>query len=69
MIQITFAGQEIPKSPFDVAVGPKKESSIKAFGPGLHSGIVSKPAKFVVETNGETGALGKKIIIFIFFQQ
>ncbi|XP_070493670.1 filamin-A isoform X2 [Chironomus tepperi] len=57
-VMITFAGQEIPKSPFDVVVGPKKESSIKAFGPGLHSGIVNKPARFVVETNGETGALG-----------
>lgn len=57
-VMVTFAGQEIPKSPFDVVVGPKKESSIKAFGPGLHSGIVNKPARFVVETNGETGALG-----------
>lgn len=57
-VMITLNGQEIPKSPFDVAVGPFKESSIKAFGPGLQSGIVSKPARFVVETNGETGALG-----------
>lgn len=57
-VMITLDGQEIPKSPFDVAVGPKKQSSIVAFGPGLHSGIVSQPACFVVETNGETGALG-----------
>lgn len=55
---VTYGGQEIPKSPFDVAVGPKKESAIVAFGPGLHSGIVAQPACFVVETNGETGALG-----------
>lgn len=57
-VMITLGGQEIPKSPFDVTVGPKKISSIVAFGPGLHSGIVSQPACFVVETNGETGALG-----------
>lgn len=57
-VMISFGGQEIPKSPFDVMVGPKKVSSIVAFGPGLHSGIVNQPACFVVETNGETGALG-----------
>ena len=57
-VMIKFAGQDIPKSPFDVNVGPKKQSSIVAFGPGLSSGIVAQPACFVVETNGETGALG-----------
>ncbi|CRL07144.1 CLUMA_CG020139, isoform A [Clunio marinus] len=57
-VMISHGGQEIPKSPFDVNVGPKKISSIVAFGPGLHSGIVDQPACFVVETNGETGALG-----------
>lgn len=57
-VMIKFGGQEIPKSPFTVNVGPKKDSSIVAFGPGLQSGIVGQPACFVVETNGETGALG-----------
>lgn len=57
-IMITFNSQEIPKSPFDVNVLPKKQSSIVAFGPGLHSGMVNMPACFVVETNGEAGALG-----------
>lgn len=57
-VMIKFGGQDIPKSPFDVNVGPKKQSSIVAFGPGLSSGIVAQPACFVVETNGETGALG-----------
>lgn len=32
-VMITFDGQEVPKSPFDVNVGPKKHSSIAAFGP------------------------------------
>lgn len=58
IVIVTFAGQEIPKSPFEVNVGPKKESSIVAFGPGLTGGVVGYPASFVVETNGETGALG-----------
>ena len=39
-------------------VGPHKDSNIRAYGPGLEGGIANKPADFVVETNGETGALG-----------
>lgn len=58
VIMITYGGQEVPKSPFEVQVGKKKESSIVAFGPGLTGGVVGYPAAFVVETNGETGALG-----------
>lgn len=41
-----------------VNIGPYKESNIKAYGPGLEGGIANKPADFVVETHGETGALG-----------
>lgn len=58
VIAVFFGGQEIPKSPFEVKVGPYKESSIVAYGPGLRGGIEGYPASFVVETNGETGALG-----------
>lgn len=58
VVMITFGGHEIPKCPFEVMIGPKKESSIVAYGPGLSSGVVGYPAAFVVETNGETGALG-----------
>lgn len=58
VIMVTYGGQEIAKSPFEITVGPKKESSIVAHGPGLTSGVVGYPAAFVVETNGETGALG-----------
>lgn len=56
---ITFAGQEIPKAPFEVHVNPYKETLIRAYGPGLTGGVVSHPAMFTVETNGETGSLGK----------
>lgn len=58
---IKFAGKEIHKSPFDVNVGPYKETLIKAYGPGLEGGIIGYPALFTVETNGETGALGFSI--------
>ncbi|VEL28975.1 unnamed protein product [Protopolystoma xenopodis] len=44
---------------YHVDVGPYKDSKIRAFGPGLVGGVVNKPAVFVVETNGETGALGE----------
>ena len=56
---VTFAGQEVPRSPFEVNVGPYKETQIQAYGPGLVGGIVNHPAQFTVESNGETGALGK----------
>ncbi|XP_071633415.1 filamin-like isoform X4 [Temnothorax longispinosus] len=61
VVMITYGGKEIPKSPFEVNVGPYKESNIRAFGPGLHTGVVGQPAKFTVDTNGETGALGFSI--------
>jgi filamin len=57
-VNITYGGAHIPKSPFPVAVGPYKDSRIRAFGPGLEGGVVGYPADFVVETNGETGSLG-----------
>lgn len=58
VVMVTYGGQEVAKSPFEVMVGPKKDSSIVAFGPGLTGGVVGYPAVFIVETNGETGALG-----------
>lgn len=61
IVMITFAGQEIYKSPFEVNVGPYKETSIRAYGPGLVGGVVGYPAVFTVQTHGETGALGFSI--------
>ncbi|CAG9759879.1 unnamed protein product [Ceutorhynchus assimilis] len=60
-VMVTFAGNEIHKSPFEVNVGPYKETVIQAYGPGLNGGVVNYPALFTVETNGETGALGFSI--------
>lgn len=59
VVNVTYGGQHIIKSPFKVEVGPFKETKIRAYGPGLNGGVVGHPACFTVETNGETGALGK----------
>ena len=32
---VTFAGAEVPRSPFEVNIAPLRTSGIKAFGPGL----------------------------------
>jgi filamin len=61
-VSITYGGAPIFKSPFPVAVASYKESRIRAFGPGLEGGAVGFPADFVVETNGETGSLGKRLV-------
>lgn len=58
VVVVSFAGQEIFQSPFEVQVGPVKESKIVAYGPGLKGGVVGHPARFTVDTNGEMGTLG-----------
>lgn len=60
IINITFGGQQIPKSPFKVTVAVTKTSRVRAFGPGLESGVAGTPAHFTVEPNGE-GPIGKHL--------
>uniref|UniRef100_A0AAY4BYE5 Calponin-homology (CH) domain-containing protein n=1 Tax=Denticeps clupeoides TaxID=299321 RepID=A0AAY4BYE5_9TELE len=57
---IAWAGQHIPKSPFEVQVGPEAgPQKIRAWGPGLEGGIVGKSANFVAESIGtDVGVLG-----------
>ncbi|XP_041746793.2 filamin-C-like [Coregonus clupeaformis] len=62
-VNITWGGQPIPHSPFDVEVsevaGPQ---NVRAWGPGLLTGRVGKSADFVVEAIGtEVGTLGFSI--------
>ncbi|TMS19569.1 Filamin-B [Larimichthys crocea] len=59
-VSITWGGQNIPKSPFEVVVGREAgPQQIRAWGPGLEGGIVGKPAAFVVESVGtDVGVLG-----------
>ncbi|XP_054990702.1 filamin-B isoform X2 [Sorex araneus] len=59
-IAITWGGHHIPKSPFEVQVGPEAGmQKVRAWGPGLHGGVVGRSADFVVESIGsEVGSLG-----------
>ncbi|KAG5835871.1 hypothetical protein ANANG_G00248600 [Anguilla anguilla] len=59
-VAITWGGQHIPKSPFEVQVGAEAgPQKIRAFGPGLEGGMVGKSADFVVESVGtDVGVLG-----------
>ncbi|OUC45012.1 hypothetical protein D917_02072 [Trichinella nativa] len=53
IVQIKYDGKDFPSSPFEVMVDSEMTSKIRAFGPGLQSGVVNRPCKFTVETNGE----------------
>ncbi|XP_036977555.1 filamin-C-like isoform X9 [Acanthopagrus latus] len=63
IVIVTWGGHSIPRSPFEVQVseeaGPQK---VRAWGPGLETGMVGKSADFVVEAIGtEVGTLGFSI--------
>lgn len=66
VVMVTFADSEVSKSPFEVNVGPYKETAIRAYGPGLIGGVVAYPALFTVETKGETGVLGQISLFHLF---
>ncbi|KAJ8017344.1 hypothetical protein DPEC_G00016890 [Dallia pectoralis] len=59
-ITITWGGQHIHCSPLEVKVGSEAgPQKVRAWGPGLESGIVGKSADFVVEAVGDNvGTLG-----------
>ncbi|KAA0707536.1 Filamin-B [Triplophysa tibetana] len=59
-VTITWGGQHIPKSPFDVHVGSEAgPQKIRAWGPGLEGGVVGHSADFVAESIGtDVGVLG-----------
>ncbi|XP_077181565.1 filamin-B isoform X4 [Paroedura picta] len=60
IVTISWGGHNIPKSPFEVQVGSEAgPQKVRAWGPGLHEGVVGKSADFVVESIGpEVGSLG-----------
>ncbi|XP_078533934.1 filamin-C isoform X4 [Lissotriton helveticus] len=63
VVTITWGGHPIPRSPFEVLVGPEAGTQkVRAWGPGLETGVVGKSADFVVEAIGtEVGTLGFSI--------
>nr|XP_057930810.1 filamin-C-like [Doryrhamphus excisus] len=63
IVSITWGGQAIPRSPFEVEVGEEAGfQKVRAWGPGLKTGMVGKSADFVVEAIGtDVGTLGFSI--------
>uniref|UniRef100_UPI00358FEB07 filamin-C-like isoform X2 n=1 Tax=Myxine glutinosa TaxID=7769 RepID=UPI00358FEB07 len=63
VITITWGSKNIPRSPFEVLVGPPAgDQKVRAWGPGLEMGLVGHSADFVVEALGsDVGALGFSI--------
>ncbi|XP_050564011.1 filamin-C [Cygnus atratus] len=63
LVAITWGGCAIPRSPFEVQVSPEAGSQkVRAWGPGLETGVVGRSADFVVEAIGtEVGTLGFSI--------
>ncbi|XP_068442134.1 filamin-C-like isoform X3 [Clinocottus analis] len=63
LIEVLFDEVSVPKSPFRVSVTEGCDPSrVRAYGPGLDEGLVSKPNRFTVETRGAgTGGLGLAI--------
>uniref|UniRef100_A0A5F8HCN6 Filamin A n=1 Tax=Monodelphis domestica TaxID=13616 RepID=A0A5F8HCN6_MONDO len=59
-VTITWGGQNISRSPFEVKVGTEcGNQKVRAWGPGLEGGVVGKSADFVVEAIGDdVGTLG-----------
>uniref|UniRef100_H3BWV1 Filamin C n=1 Tax=Tetraodon nigroviridis TaxID=99883 RepID=H3BWV1_TETNG len=62
-VSITWGGHPIPRSPFEVEVGGEAGvQKVRAWGPGLKTGMVGKSADFVVEAIGvDVGTLGFSI--------
>jgi len=66
IVTVQYAGQPIPKSPFKVDVAPMKTSKVRAFGPGLKTGMVGYPATFCVVPHGEPGQIGRTSICMLY---
>ncbi|XP_058717511.1 filamin-A isoform X1 [Poecile atricapillus] len=59
-VAVTWGGQHVPRSPFEVSVAPEGGSPrVRAWGPGLEGGVAGKGADFMVEAIGDdVGTLG-----------
>ena len=66
-VDVLFAGEKIPLSPFLVNVGRQKESNVRVFGPGLSRGVAGCPASFMIQTYGDSGVLGNFMLMHSFY--
>uniref|UniRef100_F1KPN0 Filamin-A n=1 Tax=Ascaris suum TaxID=6253 RepID=F1KPN0_ASCSU len=60
-VELKCGDNQISKSPYEVRIGERTTSQVRAFGPGLEGGVAKLPAIFYVETNGDTDQLGFSI--------
>uniref|UniRef100_A0A915C7H0 Calponin-homology (CH) domain-containing protein n=1 Tax=Parascaris univalens TaxID=6257 RepID=A0A915C7H0_PARUN len=60
-VELKCLDSHISKSPYEVRIGERTTSQVRAFGPGLEGGVAKLPAIFYVETNGDTDQLGFSI--------
>ncbi|OZC08192.1 hypothetical protein X798_04808 [Onchocerca flexuosa] len=51
-VDVLFGENHIGKSPYKIMVSPISNSKVRAFGPGLESGVTNLPCIFLIETNG-----------------
>uniref|UniRef100_A0A915Q2T4 Calponin-homology (CH) domain-containing protein n=1 Tax=Setaria digitata TaxID=48799 RepID=A0A915Q2T4_9BILA len=51
-VGVLLGEKHIGKSPYKVMVSPISNSKVRAFGPGLESGVANLPSIFLIETNG-----------------
>ena len=65
IVTVQYAGQPIQKSPFKVDVAAMKTSKVRAFGPGLKTGMVGYPATFCVVPHGEPGQIGRYAFVYV----
>ncbi|KAM3726784.1 Filamin-A [Dirofilaria immitis] len=51
-VDVLFGEKHIGKSPYKIMISPISNSKVRAFGPGLESGVANLPSIFLIETNG-----------------
>ncbi|VIO86121.1 Filamin/ABP280 repeat family protein [Brugia malayi] len=51
-VDILLDGKHIDESPYKIMISPVSDSKVRAFGPGLESGVANLPSIFLIETNG-----------------
>ncbi|VEL27353.1 unnamed protein product [Protopolystoma xenopodis] len=62
-VEVTYDGAPVPSSPFPVSVIPGCDPTrVRAFGPGLETGMTHETARFTVDLDGAgQGGLGLAI--------
>uniref|UniRef100_A0A158Q7V9 Calponin-homology (CH) domain-containing protein n=1 Tax=Elaeophora elaphi TaxID=1147741 RepID=A0A158Q7V9_9BILA len=60
-VNVLLGEKHIDKSPYKVMVSPVSHSKVRAFGPGLESGVANLPSIFLIETSGDVAVSGRTL--------